>query len=264
MANMAKLFLICIALAGCAEIVLSAPEPRIIGGREIDIIKHPYLVSIRYRTDSNDAYIHKCAGVIYSERVAVTAAQCIVDVKENEKIMVVAGANSRVGLDGLPYPALKWISHPSYSSWTVDYDIGIIIIDDSFDFNHLKISLIAIKESRPVNGKIGTIAGWGYREEFGPSSQNLEEVQVPIISTADCTSSYGVGEITERMICAGYLTTGGKDACQGDTGGPLVVDNQLVGLVSWGRGCARPNYPSVYTFVNSLKQWIDETIAANI
>ncbi|XP_023306028.2 trypsin eta [Lucilia cuprina] len=260
---MYKHFIICILWTLCA-VVAAAPEGRIIGGREVDIFKHPYLVSIRYRSQSNESYVHKCAGAIYSERVVVTAAQCVVDIKANEKVMVVAGANSRTGVDGLPYPALKWFSHPSYSSWTVDYDIGVIIIDDVFDLKHLNMNSITIKESRPIEGKVATVAGWGYREEFGPSSSHLEEVQVPIVSTAECTQSYGVGEITERMICAGYVKTGGRDACQGDTGGPLVMNNQLVGLVSWGRGCARPGYPSVYTFVSALKKWIDDTIAANV
>lgn len=257
---MTKLIIFALALALSVVAATAAPESRIVGGREVDISKHSYLVSIRYRETDNAAYIHKCAGVIYSERVVLTAAQCVVDIGENEKVMVVAGANSRVGLDGMPYPAIKWISHPSYSSWTVDYDIAIIIIDDAFDFSHSRISSIPIREDRPLAGKLVTIAGWGYREEYGPSSQNLEEVQVPVVSSEQCTSSHGAGEITERMICAGYLS-GGKDSCKGDTGGPLVYDGQLVGLVSWGRGCARPNFPGVYTYVASLKQWIDEAIA---
>ncbi|KAM7344108.1 transmembrane protease serine 9-like [Cochliomyia hominivorax] len=261
---MFKLFIICIFGVLVSINIAALPTARIIGGWEVDILKHPYLVSIRYRSQKNSVYVHRCAGVIYNERVVITGAQCVVDIMNDEKVLVVAGANSRTGADGLPYPAFKWVSHSQYSSWTVDYDIGLLIIDDVFDFTNLNIKPIAIKESRPVDGKMGTVAGWGYREEFGPSSSHLEEVQVPIVRSKVCTQSYGAGEITDRMICAGYLKAGGKDACQGDTGGPLVVDNELVGLVSWGRGCARPNYPSVYTFVGALKEWIDETIAANL
>lgn len=260
---MIKFLLIGVVLAAVTCRVAAAPESRIIGGREVDISKHPYLVSIRYRSGVNDPYVHKCAGVIYSDNVVITGAQCVVDIGATEKVMVVAGANSRVGLDGMPYPVLKWIAHPNYSSWTVDNDIAILIIDDVFDFGHTLIDQIQIKESRPMDGRVATVAGWGYRQENGPSSTKLEEVQVPIINNQDCTNSYGAGEITERMICAGYLSSGGKDACQGDTGGPLVLDRELVGLVSWGIGCARPKYPSVYTFVGSLKPWLDETIAAN-
>ncbi|XP_061397818.1 trypsin eta-like [Musca vetustissima] len=252
-----------ILLLVLATVVCAAPEARIVGGRDVDIAKHPYLVSIRYRSTPNDPYIHKCAGAIYSKRAVITGAQCVVDIKDGEKVMIVAGANNRLGYDGMPYPALKWIHHASYSEWTVDYDIAVIIIDDVFDFNHPLIKPIEIRESRPANGRLVTVTGWGYEAENGPSTKGLSEVEVPVVGNDQCGSLHGAGEITERMICAGYLS-GGKDSCHGDTGGPLVYNMELVGLVSWGRGCARPNLPGVYTYVASLKKWVDDTISANL
>lgn len=75
-----------------------------------------------------------------------------------------------------------------------------------------------------------------------------------------CNEAYSfMNEITPRMICAGDFTDGGKDSCQGDSGGPLVSDNVLYGVVSWGYGCARPNYPGVYTNVAVLRDWVKET-----
>lgn len=80
----------------------------------------------------------------------------------------------------------------------------------------------------------------------------LYEVTVPIVSRTTCRADYGTSAITTNMICAG-LTAGGKDSCQGDSGGPLVDASTrvLIGLVSWGQGCAEPNYPGVYTRVGS-------------
>lgn len=58
------------------------------------------------------------------------------------------------------------------------------------------------------------------------------------------------------MLCAGYAT-GGKDACQYDSGGPLVQGSVVVGIVSWGVGCALPRYPGVYADVGALRDWIE-------
>lgn len=63
--------------------------------------------------------------------------------------------------------------------------------------------------------------------------------------------------ISQTMICLGIPGVGGKDACQGDSGGPAVINgNTLVGIVSWGFGCARPQYPGVYTRVSTYRNWI--------
>jgi trypsin len=119
---------------------------------------------------------------------------------------------------------------------------------------------ISLTSSEPAAGSLAVVSGWGslaYGDHDLPSQ--LQAVEVFITSRAECNNSYAVyGGITNNMICAA-VTGGGKDACQGDSGGPLVVGGQLVGIVSWGAGCAEPDYPGVYSDVATLKSFVTNT-----
>ena len=109
---------------------------------------------------------------------------------------------------------------------------------------------------------------WGSLTGGNNFPNELQEVNVPIVSRTNCNdgNSYG-GLITTRMICAG-VSAGGRDSCQGDSGGPLVVrDSQnryqiLAGVVSWGFGCAEPDLFGVYSRVALLRNWIVQTMTA--
>ena len=89
---------------------------------------------------------------------------------------------------------------------------------------------------------------------------------VPIIPRETCRQKdwYSVA-VNEHMICAGF-EEGKVDACQGDSGGPLVLLNdatgrfELIGIVSWGSGCAKPKNPGVYTDVWDYIDWIKEVV----
>jgi trypsin len=102
------------------------------------------------------------------------------------------------------------------------------------------------------------VTGWGRTSEGGSSSTTLRQVTVQIINQSTCNSAYSAhGGVSSNMICAG-VPGGGRDACQGDSGGPLITTNprSLVGIVSWGVGCARPQFPGVYARVSSVCNWI--------
>jgi secreted trypsin-like serine protease len=66
---------------------------------------------------------------------------------------------------------------------------------------------------------------------------------------------YGPVNIKTSMFCAGF---NGHDSCQGDSGGPIVSKGCQIGIVSWGNGCGRSNFPGVYTNVEKFQYWILE------
>ncbi|KAG8201092.1 hypothetical protein JTE90_028762 [Oedothorax gibbosus] len=110
---------------------------------------------------------------------------------------------------------------------------------------------------------IGTVTGWGTTSQGGSLSAQLKAVDVPILPDAKCKEAYQ-DAFQDTMLCAGY-EEGGKDSCQGDSGGPFVQRSAngvstLIGIVSWGRGCAQPKYPGVYTETAHYMDWILKTI----
>ncbi|XP_051771647.1 tryptase-like [Ctenopharyngodon idella] len=154
------------------------------------------------------------------------------------------------------------IKHPSYNRHTSNNDIALLKLRSPVTFtDYIRPVCLAADGSVFNNGTDSWITGWGNIDEGVslPSPNVLQEVEVPVIGNRQCNCLYGVGNITDNMICAGLLE-GGKDSCQGDSGGPMVSRQSSVwvqsGIVSFGIGCARPEYPGVYTRVSRYQEWI--------
>ncbi|XP_062135434.1 uncharacterized protein LOC133845094 [Drosophila sulfurigaster albostrigata] len=222
-------------------------ESRIIGGEVTSIYYVPYQVSLRRRTSSSSAYAHTCGGCLISDRAILTAAHCVYN-RLAENFLIVAGTEVRSGMDGgVVARAEKLLPHEQYNASITDNDIALIFVSPPFPVGtHQKIATIQVAKERPVAGTVATVSGWGTTTEGGLASMQLQQVQVSLVDNAECQAPYTWRPISEGMLCAA-VPGGGKDACQGDSGGPLVVDNQLLGIVSWGEGCARPDYPVSFT-----------------
>lgn len=148
--------------------------------------------------------------------------------------------------------------NPAFDYWALNNDISILELASEITFGD-NSQPIALVDANVVvaAGTEAVVTGWGLLNEYDwDLSPQLQVVSVPIVSNADCNVAYN-GEVTDKMICAG-VQEGGKDACQGDSGGPLVADGKLVGIVSWGYGCAHANYPGVYSNVSALRDYVTE------
>merc|ERR1712212_42405 len=154
----------------------------------------------------------------------------------------------------------KIIQHEDYNGFTISNDISLLKLSEPLSFNDYVQGIALPAPGHAASGDC-IVSGWGTTSEGGSTPSVLRKVAVPIVSDEECRAAYGESDIEDSMICAG-LPEGGKDSCQGDSGGPFACKDTgstyLAGVVSWGYGCARPNYPGVYTEVAYFVDWVKE------
>ncbi|XP_030377831.1 trypsin 5G1 [Scaptodrosophila lebanonensis] len=225
-------------------------DGRIVGGQETSIDKIPFQVSLQRG-------YHFCGGSLIGKGLVLTAAHCTEGSATLLSKVRIGATRSDSG--GVLVKIKKLHRHPKYSSATIDYDFAVLELAayDEANVTQAYAQLPKLDEDLK-DGTPLTVSGWGNTQSNAETSDVLRSVVVPKVSHAECLKAYGgFGDITERMLCAG-LPEGGKDACQGDSGGPLAsADGTLWGVVSWGYGCARPNYPGVYSRVAAVRDWIE-------
>ena len=235
-------------------------EPRIVGGTEVDPpcpeCKYPFMVSVQ----SASGY-HFCGGSLVREDWVVTAAHCV-DGWPANAIRVEIGLHNIYYTEGAQTLNVEEvIVHPNWNDNMINFDYALLRLEAPIDITDLGFEPIQLitDESHDYEPVMATTMGWGTTSYGGPSSNVLLEVDVPIDD--DCGYN---GGITDNMVCAGD-SNGGEDACQGDSGGPLIMINddseyELIGIVSWGYGCAEPNYPGVYSRIYPELDWFFQYI----
>lgn len=222
-------------------------DGRIVGGQETTIDRYPWQVSLQ-RLNS-----HFCGGSLYNENIVITAAHCVSNT--NLARLQIRVGSSTYTEGGQLLNALAVKSHERYNPFTMLNDIALIRLATPVKLSR-NVKPIKLATKAPSTGDKAVVTGWGIiRSGDVLLPDTLRSVVVKMVSNEDCGSTtYEYGEfIKPSMICA-YAE--GKDACQGDSGGPLVSDGRLVGVVSWGDGCAKPNNPGVYADVAHFHSWI--------
>ncbi len=287
------------ATASAAE----ADKPEyIVGGAETSADLHPFQAALAVDdgdfmgTDSERQF---CGGSLVTPLVVITAAHCLADTDpdcgpkaaagnpttcspaadpagdgtfkiDGDDIDVIVGRTTLTGAGGTEGDALGTYVASNYSGeLTKINDLGFVTLAaastqpriDIVDRNDGQLW----KEGAPTR-----VTGYGTTSFGGPKSDTLKVATLPIIGDASCGSGAVYGSLFDpvTMICAGTLA-GGTDSCQGDSGGPLQTETltpgtRLVGLVSFGAGCAQPGRPGVYTRVaqNPICTQVVQSVAA--
>ncbi|CAJ1944597.1 unnamed protein product [Cylindrotheca closterium] len=227
-------------------------QARIIGGDQSDIGDFPYYV-----------YMGGCGGSLIAPGVVLSAAHC--GSFNGDEVFVGAYELDKTTGGAQKVRVVDEAFHPEYDQFTFRNDFALFRLKDTVTVNsNIKFSINSLN-GQPTPGQDLTALGLGATQQGGNLERFLQDVTVQALSIDECNKPSGYdGDIEgDVMFCAG-VPEGGKDSCQGDSGGPLVIRNGnehiQVGVVSWGYGCARPNFPGVYSRVSSAKDWIRSVV----
>ncbi|XP_053619220.1 trypsin CFT-1-like [Plodia interpunctella] len=240
---------------------------RIIGGTETTIEQYPFVIQLRVNNQL------QCGGSLLTMRHVLTAAHCFYDQLNNiipPSVLSIRAGSSRLSSGGSIVRVSMYVVHEAYNHLTLDNDIAVVVLASTLR-NSTSINSLGIPNLGFVVPDNSTVvhAGWGRTDmNVHTPSEVLRHVAVYVVNHTLCATRYreiqvlqGVpATITQNMICAGVIDVGGRDACQGDSGGPLLFNNVLVGVISWGAGCAQARYPGVNARVSSYTNWINATI----
>ncbi|XP_071067539.1 brain-specific serine protease 4 isoform X2 [Dasypus novemcinctus] len=237
---------------------------RIVGGEDSSDAEWPWVVSLQKNGR------HHCAGSLLTDRWVVTAAHCFKgSLDKPSQFSVLLGAwqlgnpglrSQKVGVAGVqPHPAYSWKEGARA-------DIALVRLEHAVQFSERVLPVCLPGPSVRLSPDTNCwIAGWGSIHDGVPlpAPQTLQKLKVPIIDAEVCSRLYwrGAGQraITEDMLCAGYLE-GERDACLGDSGGPLMCQVEgawlLAGIISWGEGCAERDRPGVYSSLAAHRAWV--------
>ena len=268
---------------------------RMVGGQATLWSEWPWQTAL-YRV-SNGHELFTCGGSLVAPGWVLSAAHCFGEgSSDNPADWTVATRIGKLTPVGLPLDAetrkvKRLVVHEGYDKKTQENDIALMELAEPLQEPTIALQL----EPDPAeeSNRSVTVTGWGLtrwlvskQDKSGHvvffdgatndqvdftkfETPDLRKAEIPLVEVDQCARAYGNGvqKIDGRNLCAG-LSQGGVDACQGDSGGPMMAKSaagewRQIGVVSWGKGCALPGYPGVYTRVSAFNAWIKNVMSGD-
>ncbi|XP_031837453.2 trypsin-1 [Nomia melanderi] len=257
----------------CGHGAIGTRAARLVGGQNAIPHEFPWMVSISRKGG------HFCGGTILNSKFVLTAAHCLCTSTSVVPIGQLRVSLGEYNLRGAEVPPSREervanaILHPGHKCGKFVDDIALLELARPITWSEsVKPACLPVATGKPgysaFGGELAKAAGWGWlgedRSRF-KRADILQKVDVRVIENSVCREWYASeGKSTRvevKQMCAGH-EEGGRDTCWTDSGGPLMIGSHsggsmmVVGVVSWGIGCARPRLPGVYTRVSEYIPWI--------
>ncbi|XP_077485203.1 transmembrane protease serine 9-like [Amblyomma americanum] len=252
-------------------------ESRVVGGRVADVGAWPWMAAIYEKTEGAEPAMI-CGGALVTDRHVLTAATCLSRDTGGKQptaqmLTVRLGDHDLNSTNDQTAPVDVQVSdlvrHPDYAQSTYTNDIALLVLSEPVTWSRF-VQPVCLPfgplASETLEGRNAFIIGWGATKFGYDGSSELRQAQIPIWTEDDCKKAYQrYLVITKEQLCAGD-NRGESDACQGDSGGPLLLPYEgryyVVGIISWGKGCAIPGFPGVYTRVSAYLDWLRNELGA--
>ena len=209
-----------------------------------------------------------CGGTLVGDNYVITAAHCTDGMRASDLNVQLGDTSFDTTFESfsMTVGVKRIIQHPKYNSYdSANYanDISILLLKKKVsltDYPNIKPACLPSKGELFPGDAI--VSGWETVGSGMHANSWLHKVNVTVFADGNCGAMNDY--MTPDMLCAG-LMEGGKDACQGDSGGPLVAADpdknmamSLIGVVSWGFGCAGEDALGIYAEVSYFTNWLNQ------